>query len=74
MCCVKTGCTVPRREPSTPCSDQTRGNWWLYVEPVAGILLAKYGVNPCDVPQAGGDDTLRRQDAEGYLKQRGYVQ
>ncbi len=72
--CCKSGQwpQVPRREPSTLCSDQTRGTWWLYVDPRAAILLGQYGLNPCDIPH-GPDDVLRWQDAEAYLKQHQYI-
>jgi hypothetical protein len=71
--CCKTGKTVPRREPSVRCEDQRKGVYWLYIDPDALLLLQKYGIDPCDVPQAGGDDVLRPQDVQGYLKQKGYT-
>ena len=66
-CAAGTWAQPPRREPSVWCDDQQRGGFWLYVDPMALLLLQRFGINPCSVPQAGGDRHLRRQDVEGYL-------
>lgn len=74
-CAAGTWPQPPRREPSVWCVDQQRGGggFWLYIDPMAHLLLMRFGINPCSVPQAGGDDHLRRQDVEGYLEQHHYI-
>jgi len=71
-CCAGgTWLQQPVQEPNVLCQDQQRGDFVLFVDPRAAILLGRFGVDPCDVPHAG--DRVRPQDAENYLKQQQYI-
>ena len=72
MCCVKSGCSVPRQEPNKYCS-RGQDYEWAYYAPDAEVLMQKYGIDPCDVPGTGRDGIVTRQNVVGYLKQYGYT-
>ncbi len=72
MCCVKPSCSIPKREPYLPCDDRKQGYEDVYIHPDAMILLAKYGISPCDVPRSP-DNEVRRQGVVVYLQSNGYI-
>ena len=61
----------PNREPHAMCYDDRQTLVWVWIEPRAGVLLGRYGVDPCNVPHP--DDVVTWVNAENYLRAHGYI-